>query len=413
MLFNNARAEALIAASGLDAIVASSAENVLYMTGFECTTHWINKSFQQYALFSPGHRPKASLIATGLEIDSLVEGDVWIDDVYIFSPFARGRAKDPATMDEIGRKGASLVATAPSVGTATDGLVAAIEARELQAGHIGIDESGFSIHALEEIRRRLPNLKISYAANLFWQIRMVKTSEEISRLERSIQISEDAIRAAYKGIQPGVTEGQLIDTYHREIVASGAMPTFCVIGSGSRSSYPHSLRSDRAIETGDIVRYDVGCTWRYYHSDHARAIVLGRPTDEQRRIWDALAEGVENAAAAVKPEATAADLFNVAMSPARKLGLDNFDRFHCGHGIGISVYDPPVITASDPTKSAFLMPETKEGLEVGMVLNIEVGYYLQGVMGFLCEDTMLVTPQGSRVLTRNSKSLDLQTFVEG
>lgn len=413
MLFNKKRAEALIAARGLDAVVASSAENVMYMTGFECTTHWINKSFQQYALFSPGHTPEASVIVPGLEIDSLVEGDVWIDDVYVFSPFKRGRANDPSMMDEIGRKGAALVTNAPSVGTAIDGLVAAIEARGLQAGCIGLDESGLSIHALEEIRRRLPNLKISYAANLLWEIRMVKTSEEINRLERSTQISENAIRAAYRTIQPGMTEGQLIDTYHREIAAQGAMPTFCVIGSGSRSSYPHSLRSERSIKNGDIVRYDVGCTWKYYHSDHARAIVLGRPTDEQRRIWEALAEGVEGAVAAVKPGATAADLFNVAMAPARRLGLDNFDRFHCGHGIGISVYDPPVITALDPTKSAFLMPEIKEGLEVGMVINIEVGYYLQGVMGFLCEDTMVVTPQGSRVFTRNSKSLDLHTFVEG
>jgi Xaa-Pro dipeptidase len=413
MLFNKRRAERLVADCGLDAVVASSAENVLYMTGFECTTHWINKSFQQYALFSPGHAPEASLIVPGLEIDSLVDGDVWIDDFYVFSPFKRGRANDPALVDEIGRKGAALVARAPSVGTATDGLVAAIEARGLQAGRIGFDESGLSIHALEEIRRRLPNLRISYAANLLWEIRMVKTPEEIERLERSTHISESAIRSAFRTIKPGVTEGQLIDAYHREIAAQGAMPTFCVIGSGSRSSYPHSLRSERAIQTGDIVRYDVGCTWRYYHSDHARAIVLGQPTDEQRRIWDALAEGVEDAVAAVKPGATAADLFNVAMAPGRRLGLDNFDRFHCGHGIGISVYDPPVITASDPTKSAFLMPEIKEGLEVGMVINIEVGYYLQGVMGFLCEDTMVVTPQGSRVFTRNSKSLDLQTFLEG
>lgn len=413
MLFNRKRAEALIEAQGLDAVVASSPENVLYMTGFECTTHWINKGFQQYALFSPGHSPDASLIAPGLEIDSLVEGDLWVEDVYVFSPFLRGRASDPALMDEIGRKGAALVARAPSVGTAVDGLVAAIEARGLQAGRVGIDESGVSIQALEELRKRLPNLKISYAANLLWEIRMVKTTEEIERIERSTRVSEDAIRSAYSTIRPGVTEGQIIDAYHRELADAGARPTFCVIGSGSRSSYPHSLRSDRAIETGDIVRYDVGCTWRYYHSDHARAIILGQPTDEQRRVWEALAQGVDDAVAAVKPGATAADLFNVAMAPARRLGLDNFDRFHCGHGIGISVYDPPIVTASDPTKSAFLMPEIKEGLEVRMVLNIEVGYYVQGVMGFLCEDTMVVTPQGSRLFTRNSKSLDLQTFVEG
>ena len=40
-----------------------------------------------------------------------------------------------------------------------------------------------------------------------------------------------------------------------------------------------------------------------------------------------------------------------------------------------------------------------------MVLNIEVGYYIQGVQGFLCEDTMVVTPTGCERLTHAPKTL--------
>ena len=118
MLLNIARAEAILARHGLDAVVGASPENVLYLTGFECTTHWINKGFQQYAVFSPGHDPKGTLIAPGLEIDSLVEGENWMEDIIVFSPFPRGQAGPGVSIDEVGRKGLELTKRASTVATA-------------------------------------------------------------------------------------------------------------------------------------------------------------------------------------------------------------------------------------------------------------------------------------------------------
>ena len=46
-----------------------------------------------------------------------------------------------------------------------------------------------------------------------------------------------------------------------------------------------------------------------------------------------------------------------------------------------------------------------------MALNIEAGYYIQGVEGYLCEDTLLVTATGSERLTHNSKALDYDAFM--
>ena len=63
MLFNRARAEGVMHKHGLDALVASSPDNVMYASDYECVTHWINKGFQVYSVFTPGHTPTASLIA--------------------------------------------------------------------------------------------------------------------------------------------------------------------------------------------------------------------------------------------------------------------------------------------------------------------------------------------------------------
>ncbi|MBT3333510.1 MAG: aminopeptidase P family protein [Rhodospirillaceae bacterium] len=410
MLFNRERCEKIMAKHGLDALVAASPDNVLYATNYECVTHWLNKGFQLYSLFSPGHDPVASLIAPSLELDAIVDGDVWVDDIYLFSPFLRGPAQTDA-MDQVGRDAKVLSERAHHVGRALDGLVASIESRGLEGARIGVDESGISPLFWWELQQRLPNVDIVYANAIWWKVRMVKTQDEIARLTRASAITEASILEAFRLIKPGVTERTIIDAYHSGVTARGGRSTFCILGSGSRTAQPHALPSDKVIEDGDLIRYDIGCTYGYYHADNARAVVLGTPSAEHNRIYDAMAQGVDDAVNLMRPGADVRDVYKAAMAPGQKLGLENFERFHCGHGIGVSVYDPPVITLADPETSAFLMPSVDGGLEPGMTFSIEVGYYIQGVMGFLCEDTVVVTENGVRRLTGNSKSLDLAAFI--
>ncbi len=411
MLFNEARAVQLMNKAGIDALVATSPENVMYATDYECVTHWINKGFQTYSLFTPGHSPKASLIAPSLELEAIVDGPVWVEDVYIFSPFKRGPSMG-REMDRVGKAGAAMLERATTVARALDGLVAAIESRGLQKGRIAVDELGMTPFIYWELERRLPEAEIVAGHALWWEIRMVKTADELRRLRQASRITEQAIHHAYALVRPGVKESEVIQAYHQRITELGGKPTFMILGSGTRTSYPHILKSDKVIEAGDIVRYDVGCSVDYYHSDTARAVVLGAPTREQQQTWDAMSAGVEAAIALVKPGADVRDIYRAAMKPGRDLGLADFDRFHCGHGIGIVVYDPPVVTLADPSKSAFLMPAVEGGLLPGMSLNIEVGYYNQGVQGFLCEDTLLVTETGFERLTSHSKSLSHAAFMD-
>ncbi len=412
MLFNQPRAERIMARDGIDAIVATSPDNVMYATDYECITHWANKGFQVYSLFAAAHSPQASLIAPSLELEAIVDGDAWVEDIYIFSPFKRGPAGG-RKMDRVGSEGKALLERAHTVRRAVDGLIAAIEARGLEKGRIAVDEIGMSPSFFSELKRSFPNADFVPGNSVWWEIRMVKTPEEIHRLREASRITEEAINQAYRLVQPGAKESDIVHDYHCRIVDQDARPSFMILGSGSRTSYPHILKSDKIIESNNIVRYDIGCTYGYYHSDTAHAVVVGTPTEEQQRIWDALSEGVENAIALIKPGADVREIYRAAMQPGQTAGLVDFDRFHCGHGIGISVYDPPIVTLADASKSAFLMPSVEGGLEPGMSLNIEVGYYMQGVQGFLCEDTMIVTETGHERLTHNSKALVYDDFVAG
>ncbi|MBI1736492.1 MAG: aminopeptidase P family protein [Candidatus Rokubacteria bacterium] len=412
MLLNRDRAVRVMNRLGLDALVATSAENVMYASDYECSTHWLNKGVQVYAALTPGAAPPAFLVAPSLELEAIVESPVWIEDVYLAGFFKRGPA--PAeTMDAVGRAGVAIIERAHAVETSVDGLVAGLTARGLDRGRIGLDESGMSAQIWAEIGRRLPNATFVPAASAWWEVRMVKTPEEIRRLRRASEITERAVEAGLAVAKPGASEADIVREYHLRLAAEGARPTFAMFGSGPRSSYPHILESDKVLAPAEVLRWDVGCTYRYYHSDTARAVALGKPDERHRKVWDAMVEGVEAAIALVRPGVHPRDIHAAAMKPGLAAGLAEFSRFHCGHGIGISVYDPPLMTAMDPSRSTFLMPGVDGGLEAGMVVNIEVGYYVQGVVGFLCEDTMLVTADGCERFTRASKALAFEDFVRG
>jgi Xaa-Pro aminopeptidase len=316
-------------------------------------------------------------------------------------------------MDALGRHGQAILQRAHTAETAVDALVAALTARGLDRARIGLDESGMSAPIWAEITQRLPGATVVPAASVWWDVRMVKTPEELRRLRKAAEITEQAMNAAFALIKPGVTEAEIVREYHVQLAAHDARPTFCMFGSGSRTASPHIAESQKPLAAGDLLRYDIGCTYRYYHSDTARATVLGRPTDLHRRVWDAMVAGVEAAIASIRPGADPREIHAAAMEPGRVAGLVDFSRFHCGHGIGVSVYDPPLMTASDPSRSIFLMPGVEHGLEEGMVINVEVGYYIQGVVGFLCEDTLLVTREGHELLTHNSKALTLTDYLVG
>lgn len=410
MLLNRPRAEAFMAKRGVDALVATSPENVLYASDHQCSTHWINKGAQVYAALLPGRAPEAALIVPMLEADTLTESRSWIRDITFVGLFSRAPTPE-AEMDATGRATAATLAAARTAPSAMAGLVEVIRRAGLEKARIGIDEGGIPPSIWRQLEQMLPDATLVPATNLWWEIRMVKTPEEIRRLREASRVTELAMVEALRLARPGATERDMILKYHEVLAINAARPTFSMIGSGTRTAQPHFIEGDRRLEAGDLLRWDIGCTFDYYHSDTARAVSMGEPTAEQSRIWDLLCRGVEDAIAKVKPGADPREVFETAMAPGRAAGLPGFERFHCGHGIGISVYDPPIITAMDPEKSVFLMPAAEGGLQPGMTINIEVGYYIAGRMGFLCEDTLLVTESGNDRLTHAPKSLRLKDWL--
>ena len=86
------------------------------------------------------------------------------------------------------------------------------------------------------------------------------------------------------------------------------------------------------------------------------------------------------------------------MEEVRRLGIPHYNRQHVGHGMGLALggYDAPRLAPGDHTP-----------LEPNMVLAVEAPYYELGLGGLQVEDTVLLTDEGCRRLTRMSRGLEI------
>ena len=139
----------------------------------------------------------------------------------------------------------------------------------------------------------MPRLKIIPAYDIFREIRIVKTPDEIDRIKSAVALDEYALGNAIKSINFGVTEKNVAQVFKEAVIQNHGFPTLVCIGSGPRSAFPNVEPSDRKIKSGDVIRFDVGCMLNSYHSDMARTAFLGIPNEKIKKYHTALVAGQE------------------------------------------------------------------------------------------------------------------------
>ncbi len=107
----------------------------------------------------------------------------------------------------------------------------------------------------------------------------------------------------------------------------------------------------------------------------------------------------EEAFKALKPGAKCSTIDRATAKVFRKAGFSNLMRHHTGHGLGLEVHELPWLDAGN---DSILMP--------GMIVSCEPGIYELGFGGFRHSDTVLITEDGSEVITHYSRDLESLTI---
>lgn len=392
MLLNTERFASVCERRGLDGLVASSKENVYYASEYVGFSQWLIPSTQAYVVLASGTSPSPRVVCGRGDADMAIEAPLDPARYELYGTFYYEHQQAPIEPRLAALK--TLGLDHPTHANNVDALVAAIRAEGLAEARVGLDERGLLPGVWDHVAAQLPKATLVPGFDAWAEVRMVKTSEEIRRLTEATRITERAIQVALDAAHEGMSEADMARIFDGSEVADGGRPTFTVIGFGQHAASPNAVAGQRRLQKGDLIRFDVGCTYELYWTDISRTACFGEPTPEQRRKYAAILEGEQCGIRALRAGATSDQVFQETMRATRDAGLPGYRRHHVGHGIGIFVYDPPLLQRDNQTT-----------LEAGMVFEVETPYYELGFGGLQVEDTTLCTDSGGQRLTDTPNDL--------
>ena len=137
------------------------------------------------------------------------------------------------------------------------------------------------------------------------------------------------------------------------------------------------------IEDGEPVVIDIGGKREGYCSDLTRMALVGDPPAECFEVCEVVEAAVVAALAIARPGVSAGDVDAAARGVIDAAGYGEYFVHRTGHGLGISVHEPP-----------WIMRGNTEVLREGMVFSIEPGIYLPGRFGVRLEEIVFATADG-------------------
>jgi Xaa-Pro aminopeptidase len=359
------RAQALMRANGIGAVIVEPGASLVYFTGIR----W-------------GRSERALLAILP------VEGEPCIVSPFFEEPRMRETLAVPAEV-RVWQEDEDPLAV----------VAGFLKDRKLAAMPVGIEET-VRFFIPDALARDLPDAKIVSANPVVRGCRIIKTAAEIALMQLATDVTIAAYRWVYARVEQGMTGPEIGALMDAATTKLGGAPEFSLVLIGEAAAYPHGTREVHRVADGQIVLMDCGCTVQGYQSDVSRTFVHGTPDPEQRKVWDQVARGQQIAFAAAKIGAEAGSVDDavrhyyesLGYGPGYKLpGLSH----RTGHGIGLDGHEPVYLVHGETTRLAH-----------GMCFSDEPGLYLPGKFGVRLEDCFHMTAEGPRFFSEPPKSID-------
>ena len=300
----------------------------------------------------------------------------------------------------------------------------------IEAATIGINEDTVSVPLYKRYNESFRQAEFVNISPLIQEIRLVKSDSEITLIEKSAKLSNQAHKRVIEVLKEGITELELSAEVEFVLRKGGHVgclftrrsgygmqcgvigpsgPNLGIIsgygaitntGKGLNSAMPMGA-SLRKIRRGDMVEIDIGVNTEGYHSDEARMYVIGQPDDKQKKAFEVVFNAYQAALNTISPGVKGKDVYEAARKVMEKAGyleyfagFSRYSKFNfLGHGIGLEINEHPLINFRDET---IFKPKMTIAIEPKIVAPD---------WGVTFEETVLITENGYRLLTESKREL--------
>src|SRR5258705_2307322 len=227
-------------------------------------------------------------------------------------------------------------------------------------------------------------------------IRAIKDADEIAKIAKAARIADRGFEALTAETFAGRSEREIAWRLRELLHAHGAdeQSFETIIASGENGALPHGHPTDRIVERGTLVTVDWGVRIDGYCSDCTRTVSTGGLPEKLREAYDVCLAAQKRACANIKAGMTGVEADALARDPITDSGFGENFGHGLGHGVGLAVHEAPRLST-----------ESTDTLEVGHLVTIEPGIYLEGLGGVRIEDLAVVRADGLELLTSFPKEL--------
>ncbi len=251
------------------------------------------------------------------------------------------------------------------------------------------------------LKQYLPAISFASTADLLAPWRAIKEPEEIKRMQKAAEITDQIFEEVLNQLQIGMTEQDIMLEIEHQMLAHGAEgPSFVtgvMIRGGDGSEALEGIRRAGSVQLlpNRTLAFDFGIVHDGYVSDFGRTVYCGEPDSTLQNyhqlVIDAQTAGIE----ALRPDGITTEAVDrAARDIIESAGLGEHFFHRLGHGIGIDVHESPFLALGDTTPVA-----------ENMCFTVEPSLYLPNRCFIRVEDVVVVTPSGGRALNAISKEM--------
>lgn len=249
------------------------------------------------------------------------------------------------------------------------------------------------------------------------KMRNVKNNFEVEQVRYASLSTAAGFYNTIQQIKPGMFEYQIQALLEKNYKDFGCQDVAfeTIVAGGNNTCILHYNTNRNKLKSDDLVLIDSGAEFNYYNGDLTRTVpVNGKFTKEQKEIYQIVLDAQYAVIKKIRPGVKLTDLKKYSVQQlekgVKKLGLlkKGFDitkyTLHgVGHHIGLDTHD--AVANKKIGKADF------DTLLVGNIITVEPGLYFPEDakeipakyrrIGVRIEDDVLVTKQGSEVLSDN------------
>jgi Xaa-Pro aminopeptidase len=263
---------------------------------------------------------------------------------------------------------------------------------------VGFEDEHVSVRQHARMRELLgERVELIGVNGLVEGLRAVKDAGEVARIRAASELADAAFEQTIAAGVAGRTERELalaLELAMRERGAERASFDI-IVATGPHGALPHAQPRDVEVGRGDLVVFDWGAQLDGYCSDCTRTVAAGvAPGDEATAVYQLVLEAQLAGLGAVRAGAVCREVDAAAREVIDGHGHREHFGHGLGHGVGLDIHEEPRLS------------QRADGeLRAGNTVTVEPGVYLPGQLGVRIEDLVVVTDEGSEILTGVSKEL--------